>query len=314
MANDPEDQDGIRPAAPTGVRAALRPAGEVTHTGIRAPVREVTHTGVRAPVREVTNPGARAPVREVTNPGVVAPGREVTDPGARAPTSDEGRSAPPRRPATRSGLAVVSAAEVSGSFPRPGAPGPSTISAQVPIPAAAVPVSDEVAAALAGLKKAGTTTTTKAVAPSQPKKPSAQGVDVSPIAGAVGPPRPLPGRSLFVAAAVIVVAVVVGTGVWLTRPTVVANLPVPKLPDDAARCLSVASRGSDLVCLATSTSLHGLLPRERDARLQRTLAVARSAGFTRVLFEDEGRVWRTEVLTGPAPSSAPSSSAPASRP
>lgn len=303
MANDPEDQDGIRPAAPTGVRAALRPAGEVTHTRIRAPVREVTHTGIRAPVREVTNLGV--------NVGTPPPPRAATDPGARAPMSGEDRPLPPRRPATRGGLAVVSAAEVSGSFPRPGAPGLSTISAQVPA-VAAVAVSDEVAAALAGLKKVGTTTT-KAVTPAQPRKPAAQGVDVTPIGGAVEPPRPLSGRGLFVAVAVVVVAVVAGTGVWLTRPTVVANLPVPTLPDDAARCLSLASRGSDLVCLATSTSLHGLLPRERDARLQRTLAVARGAGFTRVLFEDEGRVWRTEVLTVPAPSSsAPSSSAPTS--
>jgi hypothetical protein len=75
-----------------------------------------------------------------------------------------------------------------------------------------------------------------------------------------------------------------------------ASLPVPKLPDDGVRCASVAARGTDLVCTATTTSLNGLLPRERRERLAKTRPVAKAAGFAQIVFEDEGRAWRIESV------------------
>jgi len=76
-----------------------------------------------------------------------------------------------------------------------------------------------------------------------------------------------------------------------------------KLPPDAVSCIALKRRADTLVCEAASPSLMRLPPIERSARLRRTHDLARDARFVRIAFEDKGQVWRTELI--PPKSTAP---------
>jgi hypothetical protein len=69
--------------------------------------------------------------------------------------------------------------------------------------------------------------------------------------------------------------------------------------DDAVRCKQTLVRDRDLICIAPASVLTELPPADREARLAKTRALAQFAGMNRVIFEDNGRVWRTLVLHSP---------------
>jgi len=69
--------------------------------------------------------------------------------------------------------------------------------------------------------------------------------------------------------------------------------------DDAVKCRQGLVRGRDLICVAPATILTELPPADREARLARARSLAVFAGMNRVIFEDNGRVWRTLVLNAP---------------
>jgi hypothetical protein len=71
--------------------------------------------------------------------------------------------------------------------------------------------------------------------------------------------------------------------------------------DDAVKCKQTLVRGRDLICVAPPSSLTELPPAERDARLARAKSLGIFAGMNRIIFEDNGRTWRTLVLTPPGP-------------
>jgi hypothetical protein len=86
--------------------------------------------------------------------------------------------------------------------------------------------------------------------------------------------------------------------------------------DDAVRCKQTLVRGRDLICVTPPSTLTDLPPAERDARLARARALAVLAGMNRIIFEYNGRIWRTLVLTAPqgttttAPSGTPATATP----
>jgi hypothetical protein len=164
-------------------------------------------------------------------------------------------------------------------------------------------MSADMAAALAGLKP----TSGKVPAAKAPHKSEAKGVDVSSLEGAAkAPTTPANNHATKFAAATMVLAVVVIAALVFLRPPEVVNLPVVTLPEGAASCRSLVSQGTALVCMATSTSLNGLLPRERALRVDKTMAAAKAGGFTRVVFQDNGRVWRTlDLVAAPTAAQTP---------
>jgi hypothetical protein len=189
-------------------------------------------------------------------------------------------------------------------------------------------MSGDMAAALAGLKRARVPTSpggpsepparipSSPGGPSEPpaRIPSSPAIDIASAAPAsTAPARAatspgnqvvqvgggaggVPVRTLQIAAGVVGLIVVVGVVVRLAGG---AALPVPQLPADAVRCDALIARGTELVCRATSTSLNGLLPRERRDRIARTRPVAKAAGFTQIVFEDDDRPWRIEPVDAP---------------
>ncbi len=153
-------------------------------------------------------------------------------------------------------------------------------------------------AALASLKPASGKVPAAPPAPAAPKKKEARGVDVTPLSQATkAPPKQTKNLSAKVAAAAMLSTVVAIGIVVALRPPEVVNLPVPTLPAGAATCRALTSEGDTLICTATSTSLNGLLPRERDERLHKTSGAAKAAGFARIVFQDNGRPWRTVDLS-----------------
>jgi hypothetical protein len=82
--------------------------------------------------------------------------------------------------------------------------------------------------------------------------------------------------------------------------------------DDAVPCKQTLVRGRDLICIAPPSILTELPPADREARLARARTLGIFAGMQRIVFEDNGRTWRTLVLTAPPGTTAPAGATPTS--
>ena len=216
-------------------------------------------------------------------------------------------------PVAYDGLLVPVAAEPARPTPSPPVP-----AAPLPSPSAMTP---EMSAALSALKRTPTspphtdpttlpTTTTSSSRPGLPAWATSAGAGGEANPWALDPPpaktkKPTDrGRVLRRAAvAVGIVAVVVGgwalSGVVAGGGGAGGEVSAGGALDDAVKCKQTLLRGRDLICVAPPSSLTELTPAERDARLARATALGIFAGMNRIIFEDNGRTWRTLVLTTP---------------
>ena len=251
--------------------------------------------------------------------------RTTTDVGTPPPLRSGPGTAPLAPPVAYDGLLIPVAAAPA----RPTSP-------PVPVPVAPAPsaMTPEMSAALAALKRTPTSpsrsdptslprTTTSSSRPGLPAWATGAGGEADARAALETPPAKKPtdrGRVLRRAAAAVGIVVVVGGG-WALSGVVTGGggaggeVSAGGALADAVTCKQTLLRGRDLICVAPPSSLTELTPAERDARLSRAKALGIFAGMNRIIFEDNGRTWRTLVLTTPGTApGAPSTTEPTTVP
>ena len=258
--------------------------------------------------------------------------RTTTDIGMPQPLRTGPGSAPLAPPVAYDGLLIPVAAE------------PARQTSPLPVPAAPVPaapapstMTPEMSAALAALKRTPTSpprtdptslprTTTSSSRPGLPAWATGDGAGGEANTWALDAPpaktkKPTDrGRLLRRAAVAVGIVAVVGggwalSGVGAGDGGAGSEASAGGALDDAVKCKQTLLRGRDLICVAPPSSLTELPPDERDARLARAKALGIFAGMNRIIFEDNGRTWRTLVLTTPGPApGAPSTTVPTTVP
>ncbi len=223
------------------------------------------------------NPRKKRVIRETgvgfeSSPSAPAPQAPAPSPAPEPPP-------PPRpRPMTSSGFNVMRASELA---------------------AAAPPQPTEVAEALGSLKRksdkpsplfSGETT-------GKPKKQKAKwtlrGDRIPTEEELVARTKLRKKVAVAAASSVAMVAVLLGVLVIVTADDV-TNIV---LPTNAVSCDKLTRRDdTTLVCFTPSETLTSLPPQTRSAQLRATHDAARSAGFTHVAFQDQGNVWRLDLI------------------
>ena len=254
--------------------------------------------------------------------------RTTTDVGPPPPLRSGPGTAPLAPPVAYDGLLIPVAAAPARPSPTPSMP--------VPVPVAPAPsaMTPEMSAALSALKRTPTSpsrsdptslprTTTSSSRPGLPAWATGDGGDADARAALETPPAKKPtdrGRVLRRAAVAVGIVAVVGGG-WALSGVVAGDggaggeVSAGGALDDAVKCKQTLLRGRDLICVAPPSSLTELTPAERDARLSRAKALGIFAGMNRIIFEDNGRTWRTLVLTTPGTApGAPSTTVPTTVP
>ena len=153
-------------------------------------------------------------------------------------------------------------------------------------------IKPEVAAALAALKPARSTTV---VPPSPPPAPLPKPASSPKSASSSWSPPRVPLEPIAWGA-FVTIALLMSIALVRARPAAVvveeADVPVIALGADAVACTALTSRGRQLLCALAPAQLDTFDERERASRLDATRVQARAGGFASVVLVDAGRVWR----------------------